>query len=61
MEWCGLQLDFRLNDQAINLKPGHAAKISCDESLLAAYVVATDEETFIAQETLRCLEQSKTS
>jgi acetate kinase len=61
MEWCGLQLDFRLNDQAINLKPGHAAKISLDESLLAAYVVATDEETFIAQETLRCLEQSKTS
>jgi acetate kinase len=61
MEWCGLQLDFRRNEQAINLKPGHAAKISLDESLLAAYVVATDEETLIAQETIRCLEQSKTS
>lgn len=59
--WCGLQLDPRCNEQAINLKPGHAAKISCDGSLLAAYVVATDEETLIAQETILCLGQSKES
>lgn len=38
-----------------------AAKISHGESLLAAYVVATDEETLIAQETIRCLEQWKAS
>ncbi len=61
MEWCGLQLDSVRNEQAINLTPGHAATISCDDSLLAAYVVATDEESLIAQETIRCLEQSKTS
>jgi len=59
MEWCGLQLDSRRNEQAINLRPGDAAKISGDDSLLAAYVVATDEETLIAQETIRCLEQAK--
>ena len=61
MEWCGLQIDSVRNEQAINLKPGHAAKISLDESLLAAYVVATDEETLIAQETIRCLAESKAS
>jgi len=59
MEWCGLHIDSVRNEQAINLRPGDAAKISCDDSLLAAYVVATDEETLIAQETIRCLGQSK--
>jgi acetate kinase len=59
MEWCGLQIDSVRNEQAINLRPGDAAKISGDESSIAAYVVATDEETLIAQETIRCLEQSK--
>ncbi|TFG59968.1 MAG: acetate kinase [Nitrospirales bacterium] len=59
MEWCGLQIDSVRNEQAINLKPGDAAKITGDESSIAAYVVATDEETLIAQETIRCLEQSK--
>jgi acetate kinase len=58
MEWCGLQIDSVRNKQAINLKPGDAVKISCDDSLLAAYVVATDEETLIAQETFHCLEHS---
>jgi acetate kinase len=58
MEWCGLQIDSLRNEQPMNLKPGDAAKITCDDSLVAAYVVATDEETLIAQETIRCLEQS---
>ena len=58
MEWCGLELDDARNEYAINLRPGDAAKISKDDSLLAAYVVATDEETLIAEETIRCLEQS---
>jgi len=61
MEWCGLHIDAVRNEQAINLSPGKAAKISCDESSMAAYVVATDEETLIAQETMRCLGQSKES
>ena len=56
MEWCGLQLDSVRNEQVINLKSGQATKISCDDSRLAVYVVATDEETVIAQETFRCLD-----
>ncbi len=59
MEWCGLHIDSVRNEHAINLRPGGAAKISGDESSIAAYVVATDEETLIAQETHRCLEQLK--
>ncbi|MEX2493189.1 MAG: acetate/propionate family kinase [Nitrospirales bacterium] len=61
MEWCGLHIDSVRNEHAINLSPGDAAKMSGDESPIAAYVVATDEETLIAQETIRCLEQSTAS
>ena len=59
MEWCGLQLESHRNTQAMNLKPGYAAKISSDDSHIAAYVVATDEETLIAKETIHCLEPLK--
>ncbi len=55
MEWCGLMLNPVRNQAAVGLSPGHAAKISTDESRLAAYVVAADEETWIAKETVRCL------
>ncbi len=58
MEWCGLHIDSVCNEQAINLSPGEAKKISDDESSIAAYVVATDEETLIAHETFSCLEPS---
>ncbi len=58
MAWCGLQLDSGRNRQAVNLRPGGAAKISCDSSRIDAYAVGTDEETLIAQETFRCLESS---
>ncbi len=57
MKWCGLQLDPARNEQAVNVKAGEAAKISCDGSRIAAYVVPTDEEALIAQEAYRCLEQ----
>ena len=59
MEWCGMHIDPERNEQAIHVRPGDAAKISDDESSIAAYVVGTDEKTVIAQETIRCLEQSK--
>ena len=59
MDWCGLQLDGFRNAQVLKLQSGHAMKISSDDSRLAAYVVATDEERLIAQETIRCLESSK--
>ena len=59
MAWCGLQLDSDRNREARNMRSGDVAKISCDNSRLAAYVAATDEETLIAKETLHCLETPK--
>ena len=55
MEWCGLRLNPDRNRAAVGLAPGSAAKISTDDSRLAAYVVAADEETWIAKETVRCV------
>ncbi|HSF68097.1 MAG TPA: acetate kinase [Nitrospiraceae bacterium] len=55
MEWCGLTLDPDSNNAAVGLTPGRAAKISTDASQLAGYVVAVDEETWIARETARCV------
>ena len=55
MKWCGLELNRDLNRAAVGLAPGHAAQISVDGSQLAAYVVAADEETWIARETVRCV------
>jgi len=55
MEWCGLKLDRNRNRAAVGLAPGGAAEISADGSPLAAYVVAADEETWIARETVRCV------
>ena len=55
MEWCGLQLDKDRNNSAVGIKPGSGAKISTEHSSLNAYVVAADEETWIARETVRCL------
>ncbi|HXZ25391.1 MAG TPA: hypothetical protein VEI24_04140, partial [Nitrospiria bacterium] len=55
MEWCGLKLNADRNRTAVGLTPGSAAKISTDDSQLAAYVVAADEETWIAKETVRCV------
>ncbi len=55
MEWCGLELSRDLDRAAIGLAPGRAAKISVDGSRLGAYVVAADEETWIARETVRCV------
>ncbi|HEY6085114.1 MAG TPA: hypothetical protein VIU63_06935, partial [Nitrospira sp.] len=55
MEWCGLRLDPDRNRTAVGLSPGEAAVISVDASQPAVYVVAADEETWIAMETVRCL------
>jgi len=55
MKWCGLELNRDLNRAAVGLEPGRAAKISEDGSQLAAYVVAADEENWIAMETVRCV------
>ncbi len=55
MKWCDLELNCDLNRAAVGLAPGHAAKISMDGSRFAAYVVAADEESWIARETVRCV------
>ena len=55
MGWCGLRMDHDRNRAAVGLLPGAASRISQDGASLNAYVVATDEETWIAQETARCL------
>src|SRR5215467_6420388 len=55
MEWCGLRLNLDRNRTAVGLSPGRAAKISTDASRLGAYVVAADEESWIARETVRCV------
>jgi len=59
MDWCGLVLDTERNQAAVGLAPGQAVQISPDahpqDGHISAYVVAADEETFIARETARVL------
>lgn len=55
MEWCGVFLDADRNRAAVGLPPGSAARISQDGAEIGVYVVADDEETWIARETVRCL------
>ncbi len=55
MEWCGLQVDEKRNNAAVGLQPGQVAKISPAQASLSAFVVAADEETWIARETVRYL------
>ena len=57
MAWCGLHVDPALNQRAIRLAPGAAARISPSHATLPAYVVAADEETTIARQTADCLTQ----
>lgn len=55
MEWCGVFLDAGQNMAAVGLPPGSTARISQDGAEIGVYVVADDEETWIARETVRCL------
>jgi len=55
MEWCGVRLDRESNRAAVGLAQGLAVNISAEESSLAVYVVAADEETWIVRETVRCV------
>lgn len=59
MEWCGLRVDEARNRAAVGLAAGQAARISEDGAGLAAYVVAVDEETWIARETVRCVRRGR--
>jgi acetate kinase len=55
MEWCGLRMDEARNRAAVGLAAGQAARVSADGAGLDIYVVAADEETWIARETARCV------
>ncbi len=55
MDWCGLNLDEGRNQSAVELDPGDGMRISQEHGELEAYVVAVDEEVYIAQETARCV------
>jgi len=51
LEWFGLKLDKTRNEQA----SGKEARITTDDSKLHAFVIPTDEELLIAQDTVRCI------
>lgn len=55
MEWGGLRLDPARNAEAVGLAPGQGARIGPEDAGLPAYVIAVDEERWIARETVRCL------
>ncbi len=55
MEWCGLTLDPAVNATVV----GAEGLISRHDVQLRAYVIPTDEELVIAQETARCVERLK--
>lgn len=55
MDWHGLKLDKKANQQAVQLYPGNVEKISAIDSAAALYVIATDENFFIAQEVQRII------
>jgi acetate kinase len=59
MDWFGLSLDSELNEAALGLAPGKAARISQEESRIAVFVVGTDEESLIARETLKVVKKSR--
>ena len=55
LDWCGVWLDHDRNRAAVGLTSGSGAKISRDGSHPGVFVVAADEESWIARETVRCL------
>jgi acetate kinase len=59
MEWCGLRLESGRNRAAIGLQPGQVTHISEDGYPLKVYVVPADEETWIARETVKCLQTTR--
>lgn len=49
LAWCGIQYDTQKNKQ-ISLKPGQSCQISQEQSKIAIFVIATDENSLIAQQ-----------
>ena len=55
MAWYGLKIDSEANQRAIGLPVGTVQKISASTSNMACYVIASDENIFIAKEVQRIL------
>jgi acetate kinase len=55
MAWYGLKIDSEANQRAIGLPVGTVQKISASASKMACYVIASDENIFIAKEVHRIL------
>ena len=51
LEWAGLRLDEKRNQQTV----GCEGQISANDSRLHAFVIPTDEELLIARDTVRCI------
>lgn len=58
MDWCGVRLDVERNITAVNLAPGEGARISPAGARVDVYVVAVDEASWIARDTVRCLRRT---
>ena len=56
MGWCGVKLEQSQNQVVAGIEPGKVQCISQEESASEIFVVGTDEESWIAQETVRCIE-----
>lgn len=50
LQWMGIKLDQHANKKDVALKPGEVRKISTSDSTVELYVIATDENLFIAHE-----------
>lgn len=55
MEWYGVKLDSKANNEAVGLAPGQKRKISSEDSSLSVYVIASDENLWIAKDVARVL------
>ena len=53
MEWCGLKLDGKRNDEAVAVE----RCISADGSDIKAYVIPVDEASVIARDTIACIKK----
>jgi acetate kinase len=55
MDWCGISLDCPRNIEVSEAQPGTVIPIHSKESAIELLVAGTDEESWMARETLHCL------
>ena len=55
MEWCGISLDHPRNIEATHVQPGESIPINSKDSSVELLASGTNEESWIARETVLCL------